>query len=137
MAPRKSQSKDAAVTSGVVNKPKQAEKTNTPQGTKRKRFDWTNAEFGGFALKPVKISKKRKSSGDVRATKKPGNQAVTGDADILQEDVFGAGLSATQFRVSPEPEWESTARYRRFTSTVCPPTKSSCMLMSCSRCCRI
>jgi len=57
MAPRKSQSKDAAVTSGVVNKPKQAEKTNTPQGTKRKRFDWTNAEFGGFALKPVKISK--------------------------------------------------------------------------------
>ena len=110
---RKGSTKESTEPPEAVENPDPTEKTSTPRGTKRKRFDWSNLDFGGFELKPAKTTKRPRSSGNGRANKKSKQLA---DADIVQDDVFDAGLSTTECRVSPSIAWESTTRYRRFTS---------------------
>lgn len=85
--------------------------TDTPESHKRKRerVDWSSIDqkgtFHGFELKPLKASKKRRSMKDLRLP------------HIVQPNVFdGCNLSETQFTVTPPLEWDSTGRYKKFTS---------------------
>jgi hypothetical protein len=101
--------------------------TPTPTtGSKKRQIDWKTIDepkpFGGFTLQPVKV-KQPKKVGQAKKKQKTSEGATEGyrdaplDADIVQKNPFDEGdLSQTHYSVKPAAVWESTQRYRRFTS---------------------
>lgn len=112
----------------------QADTTPTAAATpaavsKKRRIDWETIDepelFEGFTVKFV-TSKKRRKSGRARNQNEPtlmdvadmrGYKKGSLSADIFQANPFPeAPLSAARYTVEPAHIWESTQRYRRFTS---------------------
>lgn len=100
--------------------------------TKKRKVDWSKIDqekiFEGFTLHAVKPAKTKTSRNSTPSTKKhKSGKAGTVesetyndapmDADIVQKNPFEDGeLRETHYKVQPSLEWESTSRYRRFTS---------------------
>jgi hypothetical protein len=115
--------------------PKKKPASATPEASipnkasKKRKIDWSTIDeqkkpFDGFKLtavktkpaKPGQASKKQKTS-------KPATGVAEGyrdaplDADIVQRNPFAeSDLSQTHYKVTPAALWESTLRYRKFTS---------------------
>jgi len=118
--------------------PKKAPATATPDtetpdpesAAQKRKVDWATIDdetpFEGFTLKAVKANKPPKKSSPAhkrQKTSKPSNGEVQSyrdaplDADIVQRNPFPESeLSETHYKVNPSLEWESTQRYRKFTS---------------------
>lgn len=97
--------------------------------TKKRKVDWATIDdkkpFAGFKLVPPTKTKAGKKTKPSRKKQKTGNSAGAADrwkdapmgANIVQENPYSEGvLSETHYQVKPALEWESTNRYRRFTS---------------------
>jgi hypothetical protein len=101
--------------------------TSTPTtASKSQQIDWKTIDhpkqFGGFTLGPAKV-KQSKKSGQAKKKQKTSEGETEGyrnaplDADIVQKNPFSEGdLSQTHYSVKPAAHWESTQRYRKFTS---------------------
>jgi hypothetical protein len=104
--------------------------TDTPgTSTKKRKVDWATIDepkpFQGFKLKAVKAKTPKKAiqANKKQKTGKPSDgeteryrDAPLG-ADIVQKNPFPESeLSETRYQVQPTAEWESTLRYRKFTS---------------------
>lgn len=125
--------------------PKAAEPKKRPQTTapgaegttaKKRKVNWATIDdegtFEGFEVRIVKPGQARKSKGDSPAPKKQktgkAGSAETDpykdaplDAQSVQKNPFEAGpLGDAHYKVKPEREWESTQRYRKFTSKSSP-----------------
>ena len=115
--------------------------TETPDpelNGKKRKIDWATIDdqshFEGFTLVPTKPNKAPKKSTPVpkkQKTGRPSSAEVQSykdaplDADIAQKNPFPAGkLSDTYYKVEPALEWESTQRYRKFTSKFGPTLPS-------------
>jgi hypothetical protein len=133
MPPRKGKGKNKTNTplSKVGPEPSKISDPKDPQNdsatpksvSKKRKIDWADIgnDFGGFDLKSVRqkatkkrivaqASKKQKTVVDNYKDKPLG-------ADIIQENPFaGSSISDTHYAVTPAAEWESTSRYRKFTS---------------------
>jgi len=118
--------------------PRKTSKTATPdndsriENGKKRKIDWATIDdtetFQGFKLKPAKAAqvKTPKNASPAHKKSKPGKAASTEreeyrvaptSADIVTPNPFEAGqLSETHYKVDPAFEWESTQRYRKFTS---------------------
>jgi hypothetical protein len=91
--------------------------------SKKRKIDWATIDetqlFEGFELKPIKIktaNKKQKTGQQATPSLESYRDAPLG-ADIVQKNPFPEGeLSETHYIVTPTAEWESTSRYRKFTS---------------------
>lgn len=104
---------------------------NTPESSSKKRkVDWAaidDSTFDGFTLVSVKTTKtsrksaptpkKQKSAKSEDGETESYNKDAPLDADITQKNPFpNSELSETHYQVEPSAEWESTQRYRKFTS---------------------
>lgn len=100
--------------------------------TRKRKVDWATIDerkpFRGFTLKAAKAKTPKKSA---RRDKKQKTASTTNGetgyrdaplgADIVQQNPFQGGeLSETHYQVKPVAEWESTQRYRKFTSKWTP-----------------
>jgi hypothetical protein len=96
--------------------------------TKKRKVDWATIDepkpFQGFKLKavtakiPKKADKKQKTGKPSDGERKRYRDAL--GVDIVQKNPFlESDLSETRYQVQPTAEWESTVRYRGFTSK-CP-----------------
>lgn len=121
---------------------KEAPRTATPgsdaptENGKKRKVDWATIDdtdhFKGFELKAVKRASKGtqsqtpKNTSPAHKKQKIGNaasvereeyRAAPTTAEILQSNPFpDSQLSDTHYKVEPALEWESTQRYRKFTS---------------------
>lgn len=133
MAPPKSAYKSKTkVKASLKRSPDTATPENeTPEpSSKKRKIDWANIDdtvFPGFELVPVKVNKISKKSAATPKEQKAGrtdkgeaesyNKDAPLDADITQRNPFpDSELSDTHYQVKPSAEWESTQRYRKFTS---------------------
>jgi hypothetical protein len=101
--------------------------------SKKRKIDWSAVDeqktpFAGFTLRSVKIKATKGSSqaGKKQKTNKPTEGLPVAyrdaplDADIVQKNPFAEGeMSQTHYIVKPAAYWESTLRYRKFTSKLC------------------
>jgi hypothetical protein len=96
---------------------------------KKRKVNWATIDkggpFEGFKLKAAKMKTPKKSTLAYKKQKtaKSANADTESwrdgplDADIVQKNPFPESeLSETHFSVEPMAEWESTQRYRKFTS---------------------
>lgn len=102
--------------------------TETPDKTSKKRkVDWATIDdkkpFQGFRLEALKTKSRSSPAHKKQRTERPVIGALETykdaplDADIVQKNPFtGSELSETHYKVKPALEWESTQRYRKFTS---------------------
>jgi hypothetical protein len=107
--------------------------TKTPKtpktATKKRKVDWATIDdkelFQGFTVKPVKSAKSKKTpqakkklrTGKSQDGEGEGYRDAPLDAQIVQKNPFPESeLSETHYLVDPATEWESTSRYRKFTS---------------------
>jgi hypothetical protein len=103
--------------------------STTPEpSSKKRKVDWSTIDqdktFNGFALnlvrpkasKKAQPSKKQKTIHDNgRATENYKDAPL--DANIVQTNPFSeSDISNTHYAVEPAAAWESTNRYRKFTS---------------------
>jgi hypothetical protein len=98
--------------------------------SKKRKIDWSTIDeqkipFTGFTLQNVKVKATKGSSqaGKKQKTSKPTEGLSEAyrdaplDADIVQKNPFVEGdMSQTHYVVKPAAHWESTLRYRKFTS---------------------
>lgn len=93
--------------------------------SKKRKIDWATIDddqpFQGFELKSIKSKSvqpaKRHKSGEPSDVSNDGYKDAPLDADIVQKNPYpDADLSDTHYLVEPRAEWESTLRYRKFTS---------------------
>jgi hypothetical protein len=119
--------------------PKKASESATPEAavpdtaSKKRKVNWSTIDeqkkpFEGFKLTAVKTKtvKKTSQAGKRQKTTKPATGVSEGyrdaplDADIVQRNPFAeSDLSQTHYKVTPAGLWESTLRYRKFTSKFC------------------
>ena len=93
-----------------------------PSDRKKRKIDWSEVDnFEGFTIKPIKIkpaNKKQKTAAQADGTQN--NllaQNAPLNADVFQANPFPeAELSAVHMKIEPAHYWESTNRYRKFTS---------------------
>jgi hypothetical protein len=97
--------------------------------SKKRKIDWSTIDeqkkpFDGFKLTAVKTKPARSNQASKKQkTSKPATGVAEGyrdaplDADIVQRNPFAeSDLSQTHYKVTPAVLWESTLRYRKFTS---------------------
>jgi hypothetical protein len=93
--------------------------TSSPGPSKKRKIDWATIDdkepFQGFGLRHIKATKSKKKQKASSGTNTYKDAPL--DAKILQKNPFvESELSETQYLVEPAAEWESTLRYRKFTS---------------------
>jgi hypothetical protein len=116
--------KKIKATSKIATTPSKAIALTTPQtsspiSSRKRKIDWATIDdkepFQGFGLKHIKAAKSKKKQRTSNGT--DGYKDAPLDAKILQKNPFAEGeLSETHYLVEPTAEWESTQRYRKFTS---------------------
>jgi hypothetical protein len=101
--------------------------------SKKRKIDWSTIDeqkipFAGFTLQNVKVkaTKAPSQAGKKQKTSKPTEGLPEAyrdaplDADIVQKNPFAEGeMSQTHYVIKPAAHWESTQRYRKFTSKSC------------------
>lgn len=117
--------------------PKNKTTTSDTSASLKRKVDWAtidkNGEFEGFrieAVRPKTMKQPPKTSNKKQKTNASGASANYKDAplgaDLVQENPFTeTELSEVHCKVEPALEWESTNRYRKFTSELC----SDCFLL--------
>ena len=124
--PRRSKAADETpATADPAPPPRSA--TSNSAGKKRK-IDWSTVDdFDGFTLTSVSVKTQKKSSKPASKKQRTGAQASGSrnypgqdaplDANVDQPNPFPeADLSEVHMKVAPVLYWESTNRYRKFTS---------------------
>lgn len=107
---------------------------NTSTKKHRPKIDWgaidENGGFGGFTVKTVtgkKVVKptgrpslkKQRSNDDSPTARKESYKDAPMGADVRQPNPYlETKLSEVYVKVEPQAEWESTQRYRKFTSAL-------------------
>jgi hypothetical protein len=91
-----------------------------PSTDKKRKIDWSTVEdFDGFQVKSASVKKarkKQKTGAQASEVHYPGRD-VPLKAEIVQANPFpGAELSAVHMKIEPAQYWESTNRYKKFTS---------------------
>jgi hypothetical protein len=130
MPPRKGR---AAPKKASESAPATSETVTPNTASKKRKIDWSTIDdqkqpFEGFKLINLK-ARTAKGAGQAskkQKTSKPTEGASVGyrdaplDADIVQKNPFvESQLSQTHYAVKPAAHWESTLRYRKFTSKSC------------------
>jgi hypothetical protein len=96
--------------------------TEPPSDGKKRKIDWSTVDdFQGFTIKSTRVkaaSKKQKTATEADGTQHnlPAQNAPL-TADVFQANPFPeTELSAVHMKIEPANFWESTSRYRKFTS---------------------
>jgi hypothetical protein len=130
MAPRAKRKLSIKAASKKQLPPNATPETEAPDtNAKKRKIDWATiddpAPFGGFTLTAVKGKAPKNAAPSVKKQKTTKSGGVESeyyrdapmDADIVQKNPFlPTELSETHYQVEPPLAWESTQRYRKFTS---------------------